>query len=371
MEFKINIRHALTIGLALNRNCSEIINEIYYKNESLYRDTYLNLGMRDDNLKKIFTMKTEDMVNKLSGIIEVCSKKGDWILLEKIIRKAHPSIVSFVKKSNIVDLDKFNLTYNLCKFREDEQFCIGISLIYLSKIYNKNIAGEGYFYFIVSIWNNYLNAMNFSSVPITLDSKSEKKLTEYLKRGYELFSLDSNEDVNCSLDRLISENIEKKVLNKLGVDYNSLSSDSFTKKNISLENYKEIRDNEFLHGINKYIGSFSRFLNSIGMDGSDIFIETNINNSILNNIIRDFYFGTIGNNLTESDFEVYIVSCLYIYNLVHLYKECKDIYLNKSTEEKYKEMKKIEEELNKEKELLKENEFKTKSIIKESKSEIE
>lgn len=366
---EFNVRHALVVGLALNRNCTDIINEIYYKNEQLYHDTYLNSGLRDDLLKKIFTMKTEDMVNKLSGIIEVCYKKKDWLLIEKIIRKVHPSIVNFVKKSNIVDLDKFNLTYKLSNLTEDENFSCGISLLYLTNLYGKQLSGNSYLYFILNKWQSYLSILSDGLIEYTPVNKTEEKfVNEQIDKGYDLFVLNKDDNIDCSLELFISEDIEKRVFNEFGINYDK---DITKLLDISIEDYEKVRNNQFNKGINRYIGSFSRYIHSLGLDSGDIFVDTKINNKILENMFIDFAYSIKGNNVSEDSRELYIASCLFIYNLVSLYKECKDIYLNKASEDKYKELKSMEESLAKEKEKFDNKVFENKRIIKENKREID
>lgn len=85
---EFNIRHAFVTGLALSRNCTEIIDEIYYREESLYHEAYLKSGFSKDCLKKIFTMKTEDRFNKVAGIVEVCEEKKRFVNYRKNSKKS-------------------------------------------------------------------------------------------------------------------------------------------------------------------------------------------------------------------------------------------------------------------------------------------
>ena len=366
---ELNVRHALVIGLALNRNCADTINEIYYKNEKLYHDAYLNSGLHNDLLKKIFTMKTEDMINKLSGIVEVCYKKNDYLLIEKIIRKVHPSIVNFVKKSNVVDLDKFNLTYNLTNLTEDENFSCGIALLYLTNLYGKQLSGNSYLYFILNKWQSYISILTDGLIEYSpTNKKDEEFINEQIAKGYDLFMSNKDDNIDCSLELFISEDIEKRVFDKLGIDYNKNITELL---DVTIDEYEEVRNNEFNVGINRYIGSFSRYIHSLGLDSADIFVDTKITNKILENMFIDFSYSIKGNNVSEDSRELYIASCIFIYNLVSLYKECKDIYLNKVSEDKYKELKSMEESLTKEKEKFNAKVFETKLTIKENKKEIE
>ena len=133
-NIEFDIDKAFTFGIALNRNCAKIIDDIYYKDETIYYEAYLKEGLHKDFLKTIFSMKVEDRINKLSGIIAVNRNKKDTIWVENIIKKVHPSIVSFVKKSNTIDIDVFLMKYKIHDLSEESQFSVGVSLIYLSSL---------------------------------------------------------------------------------------------------------------------------------------------------------------------------------------------------------------------------------------------
>ena len=364
----INIRHAVTIGLATNRKCTDIINEIYYKDEKLYHEAYLNGGLRDDELKRIFTMKTEDMVNKLAGIIAICYDKKDFLLIEKIIQKVNPSIVKYVKNSNEVDLDKFNDKYKLVDLTEDEIFSCGISLLYLAYLNNKKITGPSFLNFIMGKWQFYLKTMLAGHQDLLSKGENEDEFIEnIIKDGYSLFDTNNEIKINCNLEYFISDAIERSVYKDLGVeDYRNPS----ILRTINVTDYEKVRSNKFNLGVYRYIGCFSRYMHSLGLDSGDIFVDTPITNELLENMFKDFSQSIKCNNVDKDKYELYIASCLFIYNLIYLYKECKDIYLNKTAEDKYLELKEMEENLNKEKEKFKEKVSETNKAINNNKAEI-
>lgn len=143
-----------------------------------------------------------------------------------------------------------------------------------------------------------------------------------------------------------------------------------THKDIDLITYTKARDGQFQKGIHKYIGCLSRYLKILGLDADEIFADTPINNEDLEVIFKDFINSTRYNSVQESDKELYVASCLFIYNLVYLYKDCKDFYLDKEKEDRYIELKSMEENLNKEKEKFKEKELINKITIRENNKEI-
>lgn len=358
-----NIRHALVIGLSLNRKCTAIINEIYKKDEQLYYEAYFNSELKDISIKHIFSMKTEDSINKLAGIMEIVSKNKNYIVIENIINKINPSIVKYAKNSYVIDLDEFNEKYNLMNLTEEEIFSYGVSLLYLASIRKKSYKGNGLLNFLLNKWSY------FDSVTKGIDDNLSKNdfVKDIIGEGYKTFELDSKESFNCSLEYFISDNIEKSVLKDLGVtDYKNPQ----TLKNILLSDYEAVRTKKFNESIYRYIGCFSRYINTLGLDSEDMFIDTNINNDILENIFKDFSYSVKYNNVSEDKFELYAISCLFLYNLVTLYKDCKDDFLNKKAETKYMELKEKESKLLREKEKFDIKVRKNKQTIDENKLEL-
>ena len=346
---KFNIRHAFIVGIALNRNCADILDEIYYKNENLYHEAYLKTGLHNDCLKRIFSMKTEDRINKLSGIIEASDGKN-ILLLEKIIKKVNPSIVNYVKKSNKVDLDLFTRKYKVYELIEEEQFSIGISLMYLAYLYKKEFIGSSFIYFVLDKWDSYIIALQNNAYHMRDCNKVDNspETLSFIKKGYELLKINQDKEIDKSLESLLAELIERATFESMGLDYDNLLEES---KKTSIEQYEKARHKIFRdNGIPGYIGSFSRYLRVLGVESSDIFIDTKINNYDLETIFRDCYYGIQYDGVLESEDKLYIVACLFIYNLVQAYKECKDMYLNKLLEDKHKEIAELEAQIQAKKE---------------------
>lgn len=366
-----NIRHVIIIALGTNRNCWNEIDNIYYEKEREYHEAYLNSKMKEDLVKKSYTMKSEDMINKLIGIFEISYKKNTFLLIEKIIRRIHPSVVNYVKNATKIDLDDFIYKYKIVNVTEIEQFGILSSLIYLGAIYNKQVMGSSTIIFVQNKWDEMINTIHVSQSNFNMDKSILAESMKY----YQIFGLNKSDVVNSSLETFISDDIERNTYKELGLDVdfnNELKyKENLSKlKEIDISIYENARENQFNKGFCKYVGCFSRYVKTLGLNSEDMFIETSVNNEVLETIFCDFVKSVRYNNVPSSESELYIASCLFIHNLISLYKDCKDFYLDKEKEEKFTELKKIEEDINKQKESFEGKVFDYKRTLKENNKEI-
>lgn len=385
---KLNIRHMLIVALGINRNAWEEINNIYSQNEEVYHNIYLNSRFRNDLVKRIFSIKTESMINKAIGIVEYSYKQKNFLTIERIIRKIHPSIVNYVKKAHTVDVGKFYIQYGLIDMNEDEIFSIITSLIFVSYRYDKQISDEGAISLIGDKWSEFGRTVasgiynkNINGIEgeerinelvehlHLYNLKEEKIIKEEALSCYDLFIYNKEDKIDCSLETFISEDIEQKTYNDLGFteDYKKCLNKI---RSMNLEEYSSCRMSQFGKGINRYVGSLARFIKSFGLDSSDIFVDTPIDNEILEKIFIDFYRGVHYNNLPLESKELYIASSIYLYNLIYLYKDSKEFYLNKEAEDKYIELKSLEKKLDEEQVKITALKKEQKSIINEKDAEI-
>lgn len=385
---KLNIRHMLIVALGINRNAWEEINNIYSQNEEVYHNIYLNSRFRNDLVKRIFSIKTESMINKAIGIVEYSYKQKNFLTIERIIRKIHPSIVNYVKKAHTVDVGKFYIQYGLIDMNEDEIFSIITSLIFVSYRYDKQISDEGAISLIGDKWSEFGRTVasgiynkNINGIEgeerinelvehlHLYNLKEEKIIKEEALSCYDLFIYNKEDKIDCSLETFISEDIEQKTYNDLGFteDYKKCLNKI---RSMNLEEYSSCRMSQFGKGINRYVGSLARFIKSFGLDSSDIFVDTPIDNEILEKIFIDFYRGVHYNNLPLESKELYIASSIYLYNLIYLYKDSKEFYLNKEAEDKYIELKSLEKKLDEEQVKMTALKKEQKSIINEKDAEI-
>lgn len=340
MKLSMNIRHALIIGLGMSPKCRGIIDEIYKKDEQRYYEIYIKSKFLDDMIKGLFSIKTEESINKLIGIVESCYIDNNTIKIERIIREFNPTITNFAKNSNIIDLDKYRLKYLYDKiddFSEPDLFAYYISLMYLGYIKGKNVCGAISFEFVKRYWEGYTKTLALNYYRHNLYF-IDTDYTDKIGKLYSVFDLEKFERIeDISLELFLENFIEKRVVERVK-EKTKIDDISI----IPVEIYSDIRDDSFKEGILKYIGSFSRLLDTLGLEKLEIFQNVNFNNDELNMILKEFLMAKDNNNISDDDMELYITSCIYIYNLAELYKEAKVLYLNKSKEEKYKDLRALE-----------------------------
>lgn len=284
----LNIRHVFIITIGCSKECKDIITEIYESDEKRYYELYLKSGMYNDLIKNTLPMEDEETVNKLIGIVESCYIDNSFIKIETIIKKLNPSILRFFKTSNIVDVSKFHVKYlnnnNAYEFEESHILANIASLIYLSVIHGKEaIFNEVTEAFLSGLWQRYLDTA------IQYEKRNElisfgKDYSEDIKDYYSLFDLEPFEEIKSKSINLFIENlIEERTLSKF-------PKDIVDKKMIDIDEYQEVRRNLFNEGITKYIGCFSRFINTLGINSDLTFSSVNIDNNVLNIIFKDFVY---------------------------------------------------------------------------------
>lgn len=354
VENELELQCAFLLAAGLSKNCHNEINEVYKSKEVVYQRCYLESSFNDDKVKKIFTMKTEEAINKLIGILEYCKRESNYNAIERIIKFIHPSIVRYVKLSNsIVDCNKFYKKYNLVNFNEIEQYSILTTLIFWAiSVYKKNINAGA----IVVLEEQLINFIRTSCMEDITNPDNIKKYYNEITELYKVFDDNRDNHKEEVVGDFINNYIEKQTFKDLGyniVDLNDMP-------HIPLDKYSEVRSAQFTKGTCKYIGSFSGLLKKLSFDENDILSEVKIDKHALDIIYSNVEISRRYNGLEENEIPLFTVASLYIYNLLELYKQCKDIYLNKSAEERYKDLLKIERETLENKQILeyKEEEYK-------------
>lgn len=369
MEKNLNIRHALLIALGLNKKCREEINKIYKSNEQEYYRLYRKSGFFTDELKNIFSIETVETINKLIGIIEQCYEDSNFTRIEVLIKKVHPSIINYVKNTSTdsVDISVFVQKYlkkDMESYSELELFTIIICLMYAVQIKGKNWQGQGGISLVFQYWEKLISGLYVHH---------NRFNQEYIKKeeigaNYKLLNLKPYQkiapiEISTFLDNLIDEEALKESCKFLNTD---------DREKVSLKVFNKYRGDLFTkEGIFKYLGSFSAWMDTLGIEQMDAESYVTLDNDVINMIFNEFERAKTGNNVDESQKELYIVACLNMYVLAELYKQAKDLYLNKSKEEKFNELEEYEIKLSDKEKHLASEEAKYKNQIKKSKEEIE
>ena len=368
MSEGINIRHAFIISVGLSRNCWDTVNEIYAKDEEKYYERYINSGFVNDAIKNLFTIRVEEIINKTIGIVEDCYAINNFIKLERIIRQIHPSILNFVKKSNsTVELEKFKDRYLASPFTgeildelsESDVFAIIVSVIYASQLYGKDVGGTVTVKLFQDYWNGFTRKAYLSYNRYKTTHFGED-WTKEIEEAYKVLDLDPKKEVKeDKLELFVDAYIEKYVRKKCEEEGFTISKDG----NLPYNSYKDIRSNIFTLKPTNYIGAFSRLMDTLGIDCMDAFNDTPMNKDILNMVFKDLALSKLGNNITDEESALYAISAIFIYNLAFLYNDAKELYLKKSKEEKYRDLRALEEKVNKEKEELDKKIEKSKDVV--------
>lgn len=336
----------LLISISCTNDCANLINEIYYKDEQRYYELYKKSEYYNDDISKIYSVDTTNLLNKLVGIYESCKENKNFTKIENLIKLINPSIIRYVKTSSgNVDVIKFFTKYlDYEGLSELEEVRYMTCLLFITLLYDKNCQSydggilllNNYLKRLELITNKYVNRFKNpikDNMPIVEDEELKKLLNidneNVLKeQSFSLF-------FDQLMDDIVHRNISKVF--------------SFKSPNdIPLELYNRERTKIFYSDkICKYLGAFSAWFNILGIEEMDLESKILINNEVLDTIIAECNRAHKYNNIEESELPLYMISCMNLYIVAEAYHHSKNLYLNTSSEERYNQLIKYENTLKK------------------------
>lgn len=350
-KIKLPVEHMLLTGLSIHRGCREMIDEIYNEKPTVYYERYLNSSYRNDIIKRIFTMESEEKFNQLVGILDYSEERGDTLLIERIIRSVYPPLVNFVKKSTVVYLSKFYKQYKLEQISEEDNFTYGACLIYLAMKKGKQVANEGFATFVLSKWERYVKIAVTGEQKGTVGTptpQQEAFKQQWIESGEKLFTpymMERLKKESMTVAEFVSSEIEFQTLRSLGVE-NYWDMENLY--NVLTEDYEKARRQQFQGGFNRYIGCYSRYLSRLGVDSHDMLVDVELTREKLDLMFEDFGLSVRDNQADEKEQALYIASALLIYNLVQHYQRIKEDYLGIRAEKQYLELQTLDASLKEE-----------------------
>lgn len=332
------ISYQLVVALGTYQGCYEIIDSLYKEDEYKYHKLYLNSPYYNDKIKELFQVKSTESINKLIGMMAWYEKNNSILKIEEIIKCVNPSIIKYVKNKPIVMVDKFIKThYNIDNTGEHELFVIATCLVYLSTVYKKDYGGRGLDAMINGYWGLFIDSICKNDHLYEIRECNYEKIRKF----YELLDIDPNKDLNMNMDSILSNIVEKEVLSIVEEKIGRFAIDN---QLIPIDVYQDCRNEAFAKGISKYIGSLSGLCSSFGLDTNSIFTEY-VDKKLMDGILNQCATYQKYNGLTHREIPVFIFASIYIATLIRMYKEIKYLYLNKSEENKYKDLIELENKI--------------------------
>lgn len=358
---EINIRLFLIAALGSSQYLHPIIDEMYKERESEYFEHYRKSGFVNDLLLPRYITRNEERMKKVAGIVEWSYNNDNFEGIYKLIKKGYKFCYQYVTNHNEVDLEAFSFTFmkkrgGMDKVTDLQLFSASSVVVYLCTRLNKDLIMDYGYGEIFSksltdaIYECYIQELRYSP-------ENRKMYQKQIEDLFQIYEIPKNLK-SISIGKLFELFVERATTNKL------LSK--------QFSNYENLRAEVFREGINKYIGSLSTWIKTMGINEMDITDSVEITRSDLEMVFLDYIIASQYevNHLLEKDRDLYIVSCLIIYALAHSYKEAKQLYLNDSKEERYMDLKHFEEEIkNKEQQIIEKEELLNQEL-KESKNRI-
>ena len=347
-EFNINIRHQLLIALGTYKKCHDVIDRIYEENEQRYYQAYMNSAMRNDCLKEMFSLSNVESINKLIGILEYCYDSNSFLLIEEIIKAVNPSIIRYCKKSHDANfnvfMEKFYGKDAFLEMPEHTTFVLGTAVFYLCTIYNKECNGSLLFH-VFSYWEMLVGNLEQHFMFSNQNNYDEYSIEiEQMYKRYGINMTDEPIVLDCMFDNIIDKETVKIMTEKYG---------AFRVNNqlISHDEFRTARSQSFQQGVSKYIGALSGMFSHFGLDANTLFTY-NVDSKFFNSIFCECANASKYNGIKESELDFMVISSIYIVTLLNMYKQAKDLYLNKSKEDKFFYLSEYETKLKEEHEKL-------------------
>ena len=338
-QMTFNIRHMFIITTGTQQKAKPMIDKLFKEREQEYYELYLNSEMYEDTIKEMFTIPCIETINKLIGIVEYSYNNNSFLLLEQIAKEIHPSIIKYVKKKPTVNIQDFFYSYvNIKEASEQDLYSIMVCLVYFSVLYKKEVMGNEAFYLG---WKLYLDsAMKHARV-----NEIPEKNKPMIDKMYEWLHISKEQTFPMKFDNIFDFLVDSEIIEMLQLpDHKSLTT-------LSSSVYQSYRDKVFKQGLSKHIGVCSGMFSAFGLDTNTIFnriISKEYLDSILNQCVNYYK----ANNLTEEELKGFMIHSLFMVNLLYLYDEVKDLYLKKSKDDYFHELKSFETRLKEEKHTL-------------------
>ncbi|WCF11493.1 hypothetical protein NDS46_31545 (plasmid) [Paenibacillus thiaminolyticus] len=358
---QVNIRHYLIMALGGTRYLHPLIDELYNSNKWQYFEAFHKSNFYGDPRLARHVYRNEEKMKQVAGIVEWCYNENNFSLIYKLIKKGYKfSYQYFTRHQNkCIDLDHFALSYQKRKdnsLSDLDLFYATIVLVYLCTKENK----------LYSIQNNYGELFVHGLQSSILDTIGwELRFSKEIKEQYK------NEVDSLFLAFGIPRNIKPTTLGQFLEFFVEREVDKELNKN-PFQSIHDARGQVFQTGISKYIGSLSNWVKINGLNEMDLTESIPLTKEEIEAILLDFVIGkqNEGNQLSDDDRDLYIVSTLYLYGVIKELKEVKRLYLDDSQEKHFIELKNKEEELANKELLLKTIEAEYKEQIENQRKEI-
>lgn len=353
----INVRQELIFALGLNDYLKPMIDDMYENNKWDYYEA--SKPFREDIVIKTFSAKKEEMILKIAGIVNYSYENEDnKESIISLIKKGYKTVFRYARDTEELSLagfaEIFNKKHKTMESSEIVIFNNYFLLIYLARYFEKELLMDKKF-------SNLLTMHIVSRHEIAgyrIDSIRKEKNNEFYQENKVIIDsakktiLSKTNSIGGNIDVMLSNFVESEVRKRIATIY-GIKYD----KDIPYEIYQRERSNVFSSGISKYIGAYSGLVSTMGLNPNYLTTETEFSKLKFQELLVNTMKFTIGNNLTDSEMEMFFISSLFIYNLTDLYKDTKESYLGDAQETLYLENKNNQILLQQEKKkLLKEKE---------------
>lgn len=344
----------LCIALGGNGFLHPYLDELYRKNEWEYFEAYQKSDLRETPLFTMYTAKSEEKIRQVAGILEWCRQKGQFGILDQLIKKGYKFVYHYVKQKQSVDIEHFMRSYAKRQknkaIKEIELIYQNIVLWYLCEredklLHKNNIGWESFQDLLSSTWND---------INVQEELFSKQRLNQY------------EEEIGLLYKKY---NIPKNFrFDSLGFFIDFLISNSYINNKDMHSSIETKVQQESPSRIIFAIGGWLKNLKIHELDATEQipFIKEDLDEVFLEMIYAKKY-----KSITNEEQDLFFVSCLYLKCLSFHFHQTKRVYLDDSKQQKYIEMQTREALLKQEEDKLLKMQQEWELTIRKQQNEIE
>lgn len=329
LEDRETMQHIIVLRLLIAFGNSKLlrkeIEKVYATNKFEYYEAAQKAEIRKSKLIHTFPSAVTESILKAAGIYFWSFFNEDFKIIERFLKIGFGRVFEYTAKSEKIFLPGFmpflfKTTKEVHKFSEQELADMYSVLYWLCLVSGKpcelgNLADDTR----LSIDRTYYG--NVGQNGDFLKSLTEKYKVN-IKNLKQIYCPDTKKQKKKSLDLLFYHITEKEALNIPAISSKALHE------------RKKLEPLLIKMGISKYIYTFSKLINLMGIDCSAL-EQIEMTNNEYNQLFALFYLSQEDYGIPQSERDIFLVSAIYMKALIKEYQETRQVHLANAHEENY------------------------------------
>lgn len=323
----------------------EEIDRIYNHDKLRFYGLYKNSSYFNCPVFSRYTIYNEEAMKKVAGILVHDATEKTNLYTYMLIKKGYRHVWNYIKgRKNIVAEEFANYMIKrkggLLEISEYEMLFDTVVLFFLCTEEDIPLNLNSPYGETIIRALKQIN-LGCSSEMKNYSSDAMEKYQEKVEALYLHYGIDFRKEITA-------ENLLEKIINK---DILNL-----VKEKDIYNTPLEARGDVFHYATSKYIGAFSGWVKSLGIDETDITRMCKLTRADVSEIFLEYFISQEKNKIEEKNKNVFIMACLFIKVLTYEYKRTKDKYINNLHDDFFYDISKMKDDVERREKDIKEKE---------------